>query len=190
MLGKLLTGLTVIGGLAAVDASTGAFAQETRKWTDIDCAQSRLVVPSGLKCRATQIYTGARGSRGTSAGGLFQRWSAFGTVNGSKVFYFVTEGSEPSSFTYTSATLLETITSAGAVTKGATQLSELKQVQGGDYATFVRPPGEACFGVRKFGPSQSNGYKWIMYGGRCDLAGHTASAAEVSQFLADVTLRD
>jgi hypothetical protein len=186
MIARLLAGLIVAGGVALPAA-----AQDTRKWADIDCAQSKIIAPAGLKCRATQVYHGAQGNAGTSAGGAFQRWSAYGTVGGSKFFYFVAEGSEPQSSVYTSFTLLDTITQAGgALTRGATELSELKQAAGGDYATFKRPPGEACFAMRKYGPSQGSRFKWLMYGGRCDPVANAASPAEIAKFIADAGFRD
>ena len=61
-----------------------AGAQEAPKWSDVDCAQSHIVGPTGLKCRATQVYSG--GTKATSnAGGQTQHWSMVGTVNGAKL---------------------------------------------------------------------------------------------------------
>src|SRR5260370_16022084 len=80
--------------VSLIAVSPGAFAQETPKWSDVDCASSHIVGPTGLKCRATQVYSG--GNKMTSnAGGQTQHWSMYGTVNGAKLFYFLKESLDP-----------------------------------------------------------------------------------------------
>ena len=74
-----------VAGLALVWVGTAA-AQETPRWSDIDCAQSRPAVPPGLACKATQNFAGGDDSSG-SAGGTFRRWLADGRLNGAGVLY-------------------------------------------------------------------------------------------------------
>jgi hypothetical protein len=71
-------------------------AQETPIWTDMDCAQSKIVAPAGLKCRATQEFTRSDSPiSGANGGGIFRRWVAFGVIGGNKLYYQAAEAIGP-----------------------------------------------------------------------------------------------
>ena len=76
--------------------SSGAVAQNAQVWSDIDCAQSPIVAPAGLRCRATNEINGssdARFSKG-SGGGIFKSWATYGTKDGVN-YQQVYEAGEP-----------------------------------------------------------------------------------------------
>src|SRR5471032_2651925 len=167
----ILTGLCV---LAIGVVLNGASAQETRKWSDIDCAQSKIIAPSGLKCRSTQLYSGSDSMvKGADAGGQFQRWISYGTLaDGSQVFFYASEAGDPQSWTRPLATLED-------VVRGFNR----------DFQRFTNPKGDACVAVRKLGDRQSAGYKWYLVAGKCAAKGASISEAEIANFLAATSFR-
>src|SRR5579871_5394083 len=80
--------------LLSLATSPVAVAQVAPKWSEVDCASSHIVGPTGLKCRATQVYSGGN-KIGSDQNGTFQHWNMSGTVNGAKLFFFVKEGVDP-----------------------------------------------------------------------------------------------
>lgn len=169
----------------------GASAQETRKWADVDCTQSKIVAPSGLKCRATQLYSGSDSKvMGAGAGGQFQRWTAFGTLaDGSQAFFYASEAAEPQSWTRPNASLEDVVRGFNRDFQSARDFTQLAQVSGGDYQRFTSPKGEACVAIRKLGTAQSAGYQWFLVAGKCSAKGASISEAEISDFLASTGFR-
>src|ERR1700742_1512420 len=94
---RLLIGSSAMIG-CLVFSSIASLAQETKVWSDLDCAQSKLVVPAGVRCRATQEWAGSRTADIGGARGTHRQWAASGTVSGAKVWYFLTEALSPSSY--------------------------------------------------------------------------------------------
>jgi hypothetical protein len=85
--------ISLLFGFAAfVDLSAPVFAQQTHVWSDVDCTQSKIVVPAGFKCRATQEYYGGQGTAFSGAGGMFREWTASATLNNVRLFYLLHEG--------------------------------------------------------------------------------------------------
>jgi hypothetical protein len=169
-----------------VDSSVGAFAQETHKWSDIDCTQSRIAATAGLKCRATQEYSGGQGVSGAGAGGTFRNWSAFGTLGGVKFYYRIAEA------TSLKATIQETLSLESgikSISKDAKDFSALKNRGGVDFLTFVSAKGESCVGIRRYGPSTQTGYKWILNATRCSPKDRPASEAEIDKFISEADYR-
>ena len=68
---------------AAASAQAGSV-----EWLDIDCAQSRIGPTDGLRCRATDKLTSDALSTGE---GLYRFWSASGSVEDTKYYYYVVE---------------------------------------------------------------------------------------------------
>ena len=174
-------------GVGLQDAS----AQEARKWADIDCAQSKIVAPSGLKCRSTQLYAGSDSKvMGAGAGGQFQRWTSFGTLaDRSQVFFYASAAAEPQSWTRPSASLEETVRGFNRDFQSAKDFTQLAQLNGGDYQRFTNPKGDACVAIRKVGGSQSAGYQWYLVAGKCAAKGASISDAEISDFLSTTGFR-
>jgi len=181
-------GLAVLFAFAAMGMS-GTAAQQTPVWTDIDCAQSQLVAPEGVKCRATQIYSGSA-SQISGAGGKGERrqWASFGIVGGSKLYVHCLEEVSVKSSAEAGA-LEQSIRNLSPYAKRARDFSAQISLNDGNYQTFFSEAGEKCVAVRKFGPSRPKGYKWIVQASKCAPAGKGLSQDEIGQFIAQVNFR-
>jgi len=185
LLGRLLLGIGC--ALCFVDI---AAAQETPVWADVDCAQSLLVAPSGLKCRSTQIYSGSA-SQISGAGGKGQRrqWASFGVVNGSKIYVHcldeVAAGSSAEA-----GPLDQSIRNISPYAKRANNFSEQKALNDANYETFTSEAGENCVAARKLGPVRKRGFKWIVHASKCAPVGKQLSEGEIGQFIGQIGFRD
>jgi hypothetical protein len=165
-----------------------AYAQETPKYQDIDCRDSKIVAAPGLKCRATQVY--ADGSS-EGFGGMFRRWISFGTASdGSQVHYFAFEAASPKSSIRPSATLESVVRGFSRSFQATKDFTPLAQISGGDYQRFTGPKGESCFAVRKLGDAQGRYYKWVMLAGKCVAKGMAISEADIVQFMGTASFRN
>jgi hypothetical protein len=164
-----------------------ALAQEAPKWSDVDCAQSRIVGPTGLKCRATQVYSG--GTKATSnAGGQTQHWSMVGTVNGAKLFYFLKESVAPTGNVIT-VSLESAIKDFSPQGKNPRDLTGAVKMGEGEYARFTGPNDDVCVATRKFGPSRKHGNQWYLLATKCVPKGRTISDADIATLMAAADIR-
>jgi len=180
MLSRCTVATMVVAGF--VGGASQAVAQEAPKWTDIDCAQSKIVGPTGLRCRATQEYSGGNALNAKAGpGGTFRHWAEIGTVNGSKLYYFLKEATSTRS-SILPISLEQTVKDFGG--SGATNFSTASPTSGGDYLRFVNRSGENCIAVRKVGPSSANGNKWYLMAIKCAPKAQTIPDTEPALFLA------
>lgn len=168
----------------------GACAQETSKWSDIDCATSKIQGPTGLRCRATQEYSGGTISddkikaKGIGAGGTFRHWAKFGTVNGVKYAYFLKEATSTGS-QILSTYLEPAVKDFSAYGRGATGFSAPKPIAGGDFLTFLDRDGESCIATRKLGKvAGSSGNRWYLLATECVPKGKTLTDADAAFLMA------
>ena len=176
-----------VAGFALAWAGS-ASAQDTLRWSDVDCAQSRLSTPPGMQCKATQNYAGGDSSTG-SAGGTFRRWLASGRLNGAGVFYFLAEATSLGASMMETASLQKDIRSVMNDSNMIHEFSPMGNRGGADYMTFMTGAGNSCVGMRRYGPSQDAGYKWILYGVSCDPRGRTMTDAQIDGFLTAASYR-
>ena len=162
-------------------AAATTSAQDAYKWGDIDCAQSRIVPLSNGKCRATNVVSG-----GDTAGGQFQRWS----VQSSTPYTHVSlhESLIPNSYIRTTQTGPEYLKSANQRAKSASSISEAKRYSDADFYLF-RANDEECVGFRRYGPSRSVGYAWIMAGVTCAPKGTPLAQARIAEFIDSARLK-
>lgn len=185
---RVIWGSALAAGVPAAFAST-AGAQETPKWSDIDCGQTKLVTPAGLRCRSTQEYSGgSRIASGSNAGGSTKEWATLGTVNGRRVYYYAKEAlAEKSSvFPYV---LVDGIKSLSPQGKGATDFSAPQPAGGGEFVRFTSATGDACVGARKEGPTRKLGFHWILFATECAPKGKAISDGEIPDFVASFDFR-
>lgn len=176
--------------LCAVGFSGGARAQETPRWSEVDCSQVKIAVPAGVRCRATQEYSGGQGAVWSAGpGGMFQRSSAEGTVNGVRLRYHLSEGTSVSAFVVETAPLERGLMEMSREAKEGKDFSALANRGGADFMTFVGAEGEPCVGIRKYGPSVRTGFQWILNAVRCVPRGSPASAPGIDQFIAETGYR-
>lgn len=184
-----ITGLAagwILGG--AMGGAGTAAAQETQRWSDIDCAQSKLVVPPGLNCRTTQNFAGGDSSTGT-AGGTFKSSLADGRMNGASVLYYLTESTSLGASVMENASLKSAIRSAMKDGNMIHEFSAMGNRGGADYMTFMTGAGNSCVSMRRTGPPHNDGYKWILFGVSCDPRGATLTDAQIDGFIAGASYR-
>jgi hypothetical protein len=176
----------LMGGLIA-GLATSAAAQGTIAWSDVDCAQSKIVAPAGLKCRATNLV-GTSGVPTSTGGGQVKRWSAYGIVQQTKLFYYVTEIVDTRSFVQV-AKLSDDIRGVSPQAKGAENMSAPERKGDTDLVTFTNAQNDNCVGIRKTGAARGGGYSWVLYATRCTPAAQKASDADINAFIAAAGFR-
>jgi hypothetical protein len=171
---------TVIGFVLGLVLPLEVGAQDAYKWSDINCAESRLAAPAGAKCAATNIVSG-----GDTARGQFRRWS-YSTPT---AFVFVWE-SLTSEYMYTRATGVEYIKGISTVARDGREWSEVQRHDGADYYRFKSAAGSDCVGFRRYGPSRSAGHAWIMAGVTCATPRGTPLAqTRITEFIESAKVR-
>ena len=171
----------------SVAFSPVAKAQEAPKWSDVDCAQSHVVGPTGLKCRATQVYSGGN-KIGSDAGGTFQHFSMSGTVNGAKLFFFSKEAADPNS-SIIAATIADAVRDFAPAGKSAQNMAAAAPMAGGDYARFTGGNDDVCVATRKVGPPRKRGNAWYLLATKCVPMGKTISDADIASLIAAANFR-
>jgi hypothetical protein len=162
-----------IGGAGA------AFGQgKTYNWSDIDCRQSRIVAPPGLKCRTTNVVI----TEGNI--GAFRRWAAFGTTPEGYTHLFLWEAQNDFSYITTDETTAEFLKWMYENGKFANQFSPVARFHNADYSTFKdEKQSQNCAGFRRTGPPQRGGYRWIMGGILCAPAGQALTNDQFAHFV-------
>ncbi len=179
-----------LGMSCLVGHMTSALAQQYLAWANIDCAQSKIAAPAGLKCRATQEVSGSTGSiSGAGAGGMFRWWSASGTLGETKLYYRLSEATSLRAEIRETASLEDGVKKMSRQGKEAKDFSTMTHRAGVDLLTFVSAAGEPCVGFRRYGPSALTGYKWILTATRCTPKNNPASEAEIDKFISEAGYR-
>ncbi len=180
-------GLAALLGALVGSLPVSLAAQETLVWSDIDCAQSKLGVPAGLKCKETNT-SGTRNAAKSTGGGLTKRWSAFGTLQGAKLYYFVHDDFDGKSWVQVGQLTTE-IQNISAQAKGATIASGPEKRGDADVVTFTNAQKDNCVGIRKYGQARGGGYSWVLWATRCTPAAQRASDADINAFIAGASFR-
>lgn len=173
----LALGLVTLGLWSALPAK--AVAQNI-VWGEIDCAKSRLLAPSGTKCRATNRYPGDNGV------GEFQIWSVRG--DNPYLFLILNEALLSNSSLRFTNTTEDYLRSIGPGKEG-TAFSAKAHRDGYDYLTFRSKAGAECTGFRKGGPSRSVGYLWVLGGILCLPSGAQLDQARIFKFMDDAQVK-
>ena len=183
MIGKSLWALAVAA--SALTLAGPAVGQDTPRWYGIDCSHSRITVPANLKCSTTQNYAGGENGWGGNAGGTFRGWMA----SGAGVFYYLVEATSLGAGLMESASMKQAFRSEMRDGDKLANFSALGNRGGADYMTFTSASGDACVGIRRYGPAQGAGYQWILYAVRCEPRGRPITDAEIDRFIAGATYR-
>ena len=175
--------IDIYGIIAAViGLSTSAVAQNAVVWSDIDCSQSKIVTPSGLKCRMTEEINGSRDGR-FNGQGVFRNWATLGKKCGRKLYYLAYEGIGPQSYKQVFLTLEEEIKERSPYAKSGRDFTSPSQISDGDYVRFIASDNGQCVAIRKVGPTQGRGYKWVLFGNECVAPGKGISDQEIARFM-------
>ena len=177
-------------GLCQGLAVSGAMAQETPVWSDIQCSQSKLVAPAGLRCRVTQAYSGSNSLiSGAGPGGVDKQWAAYGALDDAKIYVFVKEKVSPNGGIVLNLTLQQNIMGLSPYAKDARNFGALGNMNGGDYQNFDSATGEHCIAIRKVGSSRAVGYRWVLLASKCVAPGKSLSDADAGLFMTSTNFR-
>jgi hypothetical protein len=168
-------------------SATCASAQEKIIWSDMDCSQSRLVIPARLKCRETNLF-GTRGAPTSTGGGQVKAWSASGILQQAKLYYYVIEAVDTQSGVQVGR-LGDDVRIISPQARAVGEMSGIERKGAAAVVTFVNTAKDDCVGIRKYGPNRSGGYRWVLYATRCTPAGRKASSADNNAFIADACFR-
>ena len=114
---------------------------------------------------------------------------ASGAADGAGVFYYLVEATSLGAGLMESASLKQAIRSEMRDGDKLANFSALGNRGGADYMTFTSASGDACVGIRRYGPAQGAGYQWILYGVRCEPRGRPITDAEIDRFIGGATYR-
>lgn len=179
----LVLAATMVFGLPA-----GAWAQAAAvDWADVDCAKSRIWPTMGLHCRATSALTNDALSTGQ---GMFRFWNAAGTVKDVKYYYYVAEAVHPTSALVAKQDLSDALRARSPQARGSISMSAVRQHDDADYVSFTSAGKESCVGIRKNGPTNPQGTRWVLYATRCAAPGEQVTERDVDRFVRDARLRE
>ena len=167
---------------AGIGFSASAAGQNAVVWSDIDCLQSKIVTPSGLRCRATNEKAGSSNGR-FNGQGVFRTWATFGKRGGKKLYFLVYEAVSSESDKEVFMTLQDEITGLSPYAKAGRDFTSPSQMNGGDYVRFIGKDNGQCVAIRKVGPTQGKGYKWVLFGNECVAPGKGISDQEIARFI-------
>lgn len=176
---KFVAGLL---GICVVWAAPGAAAQGTYTWGDVDCAQSRLVALPDTSCLATNVVNGGQG-----AGGQFRQWGLKG-IN-PYISIALHEAMGTNAYIYTKQTGAEYLKAWDRLARESPDLRSPARHGNSDYYLFTSSSGESCVGFRRYGPTKSGWFAWILMGVKCVPKGATLTVAEATAFIDSVRVR-
>jgi len=178
----LAVGLSVLLPIAA-HAQAGGI-----DWSDVDCAQSRIWPTMGLRCRSTVELTTEGLSRGPTD--HFRFWNAAGTVQDVKYYYYVAEAVSARAAIVAKQDLADALRARSPQARGSVEMSEVRQLPGVDFVSFRSAAKEPCVGIRKTGPVNAEGARWLLYATRCVPPGQQISEADIDGFVREARLRE
>jgi hypothetical protein len=176
-------GMVVVAAMPPFAASAQGPGVE---WADVDCASSRIWPTSGLRCRTTS--DAARDVRSPQA--LFRFWNAAGTVEDVKYYYYVAEAMHPRLGVVSTQELADALRSRSPQARGSLSMSDVRQHKDADFVSFQSAARESCIGIRKIGPNNAQGTRWVLYATRCVPPGQQISEAELDGFVRQARLRE
>jgi hypothetical protein len=177
----------VLGMVVTAMLPVAALAQGAGvDWAEVDCAHSRIWPTSGLRCRTTSDVT--RDARSPQT--LFRFWNAAGTVEDVKYYYYVAEATHPRVGVVSTQELADALRSRSPQARGSLSMSDIRQHKDADFVSFQSAARESCIGIRKIGPNNAQGMRWVLYATRCVPPGQLTSEAEIDSFVRQARLRE
>ena len=171
-----------LGLPAAASAQAGSV-----DWVDIDCRQSRIGPTDGLRCRATDKLTSDPLSTGE---GLYRFWNASGSVEDTKYYYYVAEALSAKAAIVARPDLPDAVRGRSPQGRGSANMSEVRQRQDADVVSFESAEKESCIGLRKTGPGNGQGARWVLYATRCVPQGQPVTDGDIAAFVRQARIRE
>lgn len=112
-----------------------------------------------------------------------------GDHNGIKLYYYLAEATSFGASVREGSSLQDEIRTEMPEGHLIGGFSPLGYRHGTDYMLFTSPTGRRCVGIRRYGPNQGRGNRWILYGFRCDSMGRAISDEEIDQFIGSAHYR-
>lgn len=156
-------------------------------WMDIDCTKSRILPTDGLRCRATDKLTHDALSTGE---GLYRFWNASGSVDNTKYYYYVAEALSAKAAIMATQDLPDVVRGRSPQGWGSANMSDVSHRQDADVVSFESAVKESCIGIRKTGPANALGARWVLYATRCVPPGHPVSDADIAVFVRQARIRE
>jgi hypothetical protein len=167
---------------AAASAQAGSV-----DWADIDCTQSRIGPTEGLRCRATDKLT----NDGLSTGeGLYRFWNASGSIADTKYYYYVAEALSAKAAIVAKQDLPDALRGRSPQGRGSANMSDVRQRQDADVVSFESAAKESCIGIRKTGPGNGQGAKWVLFATRCVPPGRPVTDGDIAAFVRQARIRE
>ncbi len=157
------------------------------EWVDIDCAQSRIGPTDGLRCRATDKLTKDALSTGE---GLYRFWSASGSIEQTKYYYYVAEALSAEATLVAKQDLPDAVRGRSPQGRGSANMSDVRQRQDAAVVSFESAAKESCIGIRKTGPGNGQSVKWILYATRCVPPGQPVTDGDIAAFVRQARIRE
>lgn len=180
--------MRVLGTVASAVLPMAAAAQVGGiDWAEVDCSKSRIWPTRGLSCRTTAELTRDAHSTGR---GHFRFWNAAGTVKDVKYYYYVAEAVNPNAGLVSRQELSDALRSRSPQAKGSIAMSAIRHLRDADFVSFQSTSMESCVGIRKVGPDNAQGTRWVLYGTRCVPPGQPITEADIDAFVREARLRD
>ena len=181
---RLMTVLLLVSLWLPAAASAQAGSVE---WLDIDCAQSRIGPTDGLRCRATDKLTSDALSTGEA---LYRFWNASGSVGDTKYYYYVVEALSAKAAIVVKQDLPDAVRGRSPQGRGSVHMSDVRQRQDADLVSFESAAQESCIGIRKIGPGNGQGAKWVLYATRCVPAGQPVTDGDIAAVVRQARVRE
>ena len=182
-----LTGvLVMLASMMWLPAAASAQAGNV-DWVDIDCTKSRIGPTDGLRCRATDKLTNDALSTGE---GLYRFWSASGSVEDTKYYYYVAEALSTKAAIVARQDLPDAVRGRSPQGRGSVNMSDVRQREDADFVSFQSAAKESCIGIRKTGPGNGQGAKWVLYATRCVPQGQPVTDADIAAFVRQARIRE
>lgn len=156
-------------------------------WADIDCAISRIEPTDGLRCRATDKLTHDALSTGE---GLYRFWNASGSIEDIKYYYYVAEALSAKATVVARQDLPDAVRGRSPQGRGSANMSDVHQRQDADVVSFESAAKESCIGIRKTGPGNGQGAKWVLYATRCVPSDKPVTDGDIAAFVRQARIRE
>ena len=110
-------------------------------------------------------------------------------VCGVKLYYLGHEAIGTKSYKAVYLTLEEEIRDRSPYAKGGRNFTASSPMAGADYVRFTNGQDEVCVAIRKVGPVQAKGFKWVLLANKCVPAGTPISDADIVQLISTADFR-
>jgi hypothetical protein len=173
-----------VAALAMMLPMATTSAQTSYGWSDVDCAQSRIVAPQGATCQATNVYTGRDAAGGAGRRHLVRRVSLQGWS-----LIVISEAIDTGAYIATRTATVDYLKALDKRVSDGSDWSAGTSADGIPTYTFRSTEDETCVGFRKLGEARSLGHAWLMHGLLCLPKGHALSPTETGRFIDSARVR-